>query len=75
MTVIKTLNGRIVGVEDGRTPGERPPSKIPTAYRTCVRCKGIYAEADNTWHEIILDGKQVRVCRGCHRKLTTLVEG
>lgn len=76
MTVVKaTANGRTVEVEDGRTSSGNQPSKIPAAYRTCPRCKEIYAEASDTWHEIILDGKQVLVCTGCERRLTRLVEG
>lgn len=76
MTVIKTLDGRIVEVEDGRTPSERPPSKTPTAYRTCSLCKEVYAQAiAGLWRQIILDGNQVWVCAGCERGLRRLVEG
>lgn len=74
MTATKTTANEH-GTPDSYTGCEIQPSAVPVAYRRCPICKEIYAEALCVWHNIILDGDQIKVCAGCERRLTRLVEG
>jgi len=44
------------------------------AYRTCPVCRGVFPD-DDAWHEVILDGRVVKICARCYDRLTMLIEG